>query len=182
MLDRDLRLYGLMGMGAALAANGREIGAFASGGSRKENADLVPRGRKVMDPVNREILAEFGRDPDQIWYPPIDARPGEYTLNDLVEFYRSSSVKGLRDWIPQGKGTDRGALEVELVNDFVDEFFLQVLEEGAELTYTLGPAEMLLHDVLNESTDYPNEGSYEEQIAWCNGQLEIYTREGGARE
>lgn len=168
-----------MGVMAAIDANGREIGAYASGGSRKENADLVPRGRPVNDPVNRDLLAEFGEDPDKLWYPPIDGRPGEYTLNDLVEFYRKSSIEGLRDWLPQSKGTDRGALEVELVNDFVDEFIPTVLEEGGEMTYSLGPAERLLHDVLNESTGYPESGTYEEQIAWCNTQLEIYMRGGG---
>lgn len=179
-MDRDLRLLGLFAMGAAINAKPKELGAYASGGSQKTNADLVPRGTFVSDPVFRDLLAESGADPDRLYYPPIGALPGEYTLNDLVAHYQQSSVQAVREWLPQGKGTDRGAVEVDLVNSFVDDFMPLVLEDGAQLTYSIGPAEKLLHDILDEQTEYPDEGGYEEQIAWCNAQLEIYMRGGGA--
>lgn len=105
-------------------------------------------------------------DPGRVWYPPMSALPGEYTLNDLVVWSQGSARRSLAEWLPGGRGTDRGAAEVELVNSFVEEFFPLVSDPGAEWSYSLGVAEKVLHDLLNE----------EHEAAWPedeSGQLAL---------
>lgn len=85
---------------------------------------------------------------------------------------QSQARSGLASWLPGGKGTDRGAFEVDLVNSFVDEIIPLVSEEGGEWTYRLGAAEKVLHDLLNGDIPWPEDVSYEEQIAYVEGLLE----------
>lgn len=153
--------------------------SYALRGAEEANKDVTPVGVVVGDPVFRELLFEDGMDPDSVWGPPIDAEPGEYTLNDLVKFGRENSIAGLRSWLPEGKGTWRGSFEVELVNSFVEELFPLLSDEGGEWKDELGPDEKLLHDLLNEDIAWPAELDYNGQIAWVENMLQEY-REGAS--
>lgn len=171
MLDRDLQLFGLAGACAAIATRGPEIAAVIEAGAQEKNKDMVPMGRIVTDPAFRAIMEENGFDPNLESYPPIDAKPGEYTLNDQVVWAQGRAKKNLGEWLPLGRGTERGVNEVDLVNGFVEELFPLVSDEGAEWSYSLGPAEKVLHDFLNGDLPWPEELSYEEQIAYVEGVL-----------
>lgn len=111
-------------------------------------------------------MEEEGLDPTGPFFPSIDAKPGEYTLNDMVEWSQGAARRSLAEWLPQNKGTDRGVLEVELVNGFVDQFFPLVSDEGAEWERSLGVAEQVLHDLLNEEYDAEWPETEAEQIAF----------------
>ncbi len=150
---RDLKTFGLLGTMAALEAAPDLIAARALQGADLKNADALPFGKVVSDPVYRSIMEENGIDPDAASYPPMGAKPGEYTLNDLVVSQQQSSRAALAGWLPEGKGTDRGVIEVEMVNEFVEDFFPLVSEEGAEWEFKMDIANKVLHDLLNE--EYP---------------------------
>lgn len=153
MIDRDLYLLGLLGAYSAVALHGPELASRIVAAADVKNKDVIPGGRIVSDPAFKSLLDEAGINPDGVFYPPIDAKPGEYTLNDAVEWAGGAARRSLAGFLAPGKGTDRGAVEVELVNGFVDDLFPLVSDEGGEWSYTLGPAEKVLHDLLNE--EYP---------------------------
>jgi hypothetical protein len=178
VLDRDLRLLGIASAGAAIAAAGPEIAARAVAGGHEKNKDEIPLGRRVLDPAFSAILDEAGIDPNKLWYPPIDALPGEYTLDELVKWSQKSAREGLAEWLPAGKGTDRGAMEVELVNSFVEELFPVLSDEGAEWSYSLGPDQKLIHDILSEDLVCPDGLSEDEQLVWCADRLAEYRERG----
>lgn len=98
-------------------------------------------------------MADEGIDPDKVWSPPIDAGPGDYTLNDLVEYTRGAGKVQLVPLMNDLYQTETGVAAVELVNGFVEDFFPLVSDDGAEWSYALGVAEKVLHDLLNEEYD-----------------------------
>jgi hypothetical protein len=180
-MDRELAFYGLLGMLAAVDLHGDEIARRAVIGADIKNKDVFPLGRVVRDPAWRGILDELGIDPDIGYYPLPGSRYGEYSLNELVEVSGRRARKGLGVWLPEGKGTERGVVEVGLVNQFVDEFFPLVSDPGAEWEYKLGPDQLLVHDILNEDLLPPDDLSEEELLTWCEFWLEKY-RGGGRGE
>lgn len=117
-------------------------------------------------------MNEEGIDPETVWHPPIDALPGEYTLNDLVAWTRGRGAAELGPLLGDLRQTEPGTAAVELVNGFVEDFFPLVSDEGAEWTYTLGVAEKVLHDLLNE--EYEAEWPADEagQLALVESLLE----------
>lgn len=178
-MDRDIKLLGLAAAYSALQISPNEISAWAVAGAKEENKDIVPAGRVVQDPVFRSIMAEGGLDPDRMWYPPTGTNPGDMTVDDLFKWSTESARRSLANWLPEGKGTDRGAFEVDLVNSFVEELFPIISDEGAEWAYSLGPAETLLHDLLDEVIPIPDELQGDELVAWVQDLLDIYQSEGG---
>jgi hypothetical protein len=178
-MDRDLKTLGLIGIAAALEMGGDEIARAAVAGADKRYGDNLVYGHVVSDPVYRDLLDEFGIDPDTVWFPPTGVHPDDYTLNDLVEMTNKSARRALAEWLPEGKGTDRGSVEVELVNEFVEDFFPRISDEGAEWEYSLGPAEKVLHDLLDEVYESVWPENEEEQIAFVENLLSEAYGEGG---
>jgi len=133
----------------------------------------------VSDPVGRSLLADDGIDPDTIWFPPMAAEPGEYTIDDMVRWIQSNSRESLAAWLPGEKGTDLGAFDVDLVNSFVEDLFPVLSDEGAEWSHSLSADQKVLHDLLNEDVAWPEDATYEEQIAFVESLLEVYRERGG---
>lgn len=140
---------------------------------------MIPNGRVVRDPVFRDLLSDDGIDPDTTWFPPVGAEPGEYTLDDLFRYSIGSGRRSLASWLPENKGTDRGTLEVDLVNSFVHDLFPLLSDPGAEWSYHLSYDQKLLHDLLDESLTIPEGLSEEETLAWLDMMLEEYRAEFG---
>jgi len=101
------------------------------------------------------------------------------TMNDQVEFIKSNARHSLAAWLPSGKGTDRGAFEIDLVNSFIYDLFPILSDPGAEWSYSLSYDQRLLHDLLSESISWPEGISYDEQVAWVEARLKEYRERGG---
>lgn len=135
---------------------------------------------KVYEPSLKELLNEDGLNPDQLWLPPGVERAGEVSLNEYVGFCRDAGRAGLGSWLPDLKGSEAGVTAVQMVNEFVDELFPLLSEDGAEWEYSLSYDQKVLHDLLSESIEWPEEASYDEQVAFVQGLLDEY-RESSER-
>jgi len=99
------------------------------------------------------------------------------TMNDQVEFIKSNARHSLAAWLPSGKGTDRGAFEVDLVNSFIYDLFPILSDPGAEWSYSLSYDQRLLHDLLSETIAWPEGASDQEVLSWIERKLEEYRKE-----
>jgi len=179
-MDRDIKLIGLMAAVSSLNLCGESVADLAIRGAHISNAEMIPRGRVVADPVYRALMEDEGIDPDRVWYPPIGARPGEYTLNDLVEWASKNARSGLGGFLGPGRGTERGEVEVDLVNGLVADFFPLVSDPGFEFESHLSGDSKLLHDILSEDLVPPDGLTGDALLEWCGAMLEKYkNREGG---
>ncbi len=100
------------------------------------------------------------------------------TINDLVVWSQANARSELAKFLPLGRGTERGALEVELANSLPYDLLPVLSDPGAEWSTSLGPAEKLLHDLLSEDIAWPEDLAYEDQIAFVENLLQAYQERG----
>jgi len=165
-------MYGLTPFAAAIQENPTLIKAKIeiAMGIDLWNREMLPR--PVVDPVIRDLLREDGIDPDrrEPWHLP--GSPKTITLTELAQHTAKTAPGCLKHWLPPLARDKKSFVAGELINSIV--FDGIPIFDGSPRNWTehLSGLDRIIHDILDYATDYPLEGSPEDQLRWVEKEIQ----------
>lgn len=128
--------------------------------------------RRGRSPSTRYLMDEDGIDPDrrEPWFLP--GSPETITLTQLCEHIAKQAPNCLKDWLPPLSREKKSFVAGELINKIAYDG-IPIFDGSPNIwEEKLTGLDRLIHDILDFSTDYPMDGSLEEQMNWVEKEID----------